>query len=145
MENCKKKETRDRLLAHNIRPSVQRVAIMDYLIKHRTHPSADEIYTALSPAMQTLSRTTVHNTLRLFSEQGAALMLTIDDRNANFDADTSLHAHFQCKKCGKIDDLKCKVEMREVEGLQMEGNEITEMHYYYKGICKNCLKDKRTD
>lgn len=145
MESNKNIETYDHLLAYNIKPSMQRIAIMDYLMEHRTHPSADEIYMALSPSMRTLSKTTVYNTLKLFSEQGAALMLTIDDRNVNFDADTSMHAHFLCKKCGMIHDLACKAEMREVEGLQMEGHEVTEMHYYYKGICKNCLIDKRID
>ena len=74
----------DRLLKYSIKPSMQRIAIMEYLMEHRTHPSADEIYTALSPSMPTLSKTTVYNTLKLFSEQGAALMLTIDERNSNF-------------------------------------------------------------
>lgn len=139
METNRNMESYDRLLAYNIKPSMQRIAIMNYLMEHRTHPSADEIYTSLSPSMPTLSKTTVYNTLRLFSEQGAALMLTIDDRNANFDADTSMHAHFLCKKCGMIYDLASKVEIKEVEHLQMDGHEVTEMHYYYKGICKNCL------
>ena len=40
----------NRLLEYNIKPSMQRIAIMEYLMEHRTHPSADEIYTALSPA-----------------------------------------------------------------------------------------------
>lgn len=132
-------ESYDRLLAYHIKPSMQRIAIMDYLMEHRTHPSADEIYTALSPSMPTLSKTTIYNTLKLFSEQGAALMLTIDDRNANFDADTSVHAHFLCKKCSMIYDLSCEVETKQVEQLQMQGHEVTEMHYYYKGVCKNCL------
>ncbi len=83
-------ESYNRLLEHNIKPSMQRIAIMNYLMEHRTHPSADEIYTALSPSMPTLSKTTVYNTLRLFSEQGAAQMLTIDERNTNFDGDTSV-------------------------------------------------------
>ena len=26
-----------------VRPSVQRVAVMDYLLKHRTHPTAEEV------------------------------------------------------------------------------------------------------
>ena len=26
------------LLSYNIKPSVQRIAIMDYLLKHHTHP-----------------------------------------------------------------------------------------------------------
>ena len=61
-----------RLQNHNIKPSVQRIAIMNYLIEHRTHPTVDEIYTALSPSIPTLSKTTVYNTLKLLSEQGAA-------------------------------------------------------------------------
>lgn len=112
---------------------------------HRTHPSVDDIYTALSPSMPTLSKTTVYNALKLFSENGAALMLTIDERNTNFDADTSKHAHFLCKRCGCIYDLQSTVAIREVEGLQMDGNEITEMHYYYKGVCKHCLKNIHID
>ena len=35
------------LQAHGIKPSLQRMAVMTYLIEHRTHPTADEIYTAL--------------------------------------------------------------------------------------------------
>ena len=70
-----------RLQNHNIKPSVQRIAIMNYLIEHRTHPTVDEIYTALSPSIPTLSKTTVYNTLKLLSEQGAAQTLTIDERN----------------------------------------------------------------
>ena len=37
-----------RLQNHNIKPSVQRIAIMTYLMEHRTHPTVDEIYTALA-------------------------------------------------------------------------------------------------
>lgn len=135
----------DRLLKYNIKPSMQRIAIMEYLMEHRTHPSADEIFTSLSPSMPTLSKTTVYNTLKLFSEQGAAQMLTIDERNVNFDADTSRHAHFLCKNCGRIYDLTIPIQEKSVEGLQMDGHEVTEIHYYYKGICKNCLKNILVD
>lgn len=135
----------DRLLEHNIKPSMQRIAIMDYLMEHRTHPSADDIYTALSPNMPTLSKTTVYNTLKLFSEQGAALMLTIDERNTNFDADTSPHEHFLCKCCGSIYDLAASESVKEIESQEVEGHQVMEVHYYYKGICKNCLnKNKET-
>lgn len=70
------------LLSYNIKPSVQRIAIMDYLLKHHTHPCIDEIYLALCKDIPTLSKTTVYNTLKLFIEHGAARMLTIDERNA---------------------------------------------------------------
>ena len=133
------------LLQFSIKPSVQRTAVMEYLLKNRTHPTIDEIYLALSPSMPTLSKTTVYNTLKLFSEQGAASMLTIDEKNTNFDADTSVHSHFLCRYCGHIYDLKSPEAVKKVESLEMDGHQVTEVHYYYKGICKNCLrKDKET-
>ncbi|WP_418696833.1 Fur family transcriptional regulator [Bacteroides sp.] len=131
-----------RLQEHNIKPSVQRMAIMDYLIKHRTHPTVDEIYTALSPSIPTLSKTTVYNTLKLLSEQGAAQTLTIDERNTCYDADTTPHAHFLCKQCGKIYDLKCNKSMKQVVDMDLDGHDIQEVHYYYKGICKHCIEQK---
>lgn len=135
----------DCLIEHNIKSSMQRIAIMEFLMEHPIHPSADDIYTALSPSMPTLSKTTVYNTLKLFSEQGAALMLTIDEKNTNFDADTSMHSHFLCRRCGHIYDLKCLETIKKVEQQEMEGHQVTEVHYYYKGICKNCLsKDIET-
>ena len=97
----------ERLQGHNIKPSVQRIAIMKYLMEHRTHPTVDEIYTALSPTIPTLSKTTVYNTLKILSEQGAAQTLTIDERNTCYDADTTPHSHFLCKRCGRIYDLPC--------------------------------------
>ena len=52
-------ETFSRLTEHGIKPSMQRMAVMEYLMTHRTHPTVDEIYTALHPSMPTLSKTTV--------------------------------------------------------------------------------------
>ena len=58
--------TREYLLKYDIKPSVQRMVIMDYLMSHRIHPSADEIYNALYPTIPTLSKTTIYNTMKLF-------------------------------------------------------------------------------
>lgn len=133
------------LQSHNIKPSVQRIAIMNYLMEHRTHPTVDEIYTALSPSIPTLSKTTVYNTLKLLSEQGAAQTLTIDERNTCYDADTTLHGHFLCKRCGKIYDLPCDNHIKEVVDTDIDGHDVQEAHYYYKGICKHCLKEEENN
>lgn len=130
-----------RLQMHNIKPSVQRIAIMQYLMEHHTHPTADEIYTALSPSIPTLSKTTVYNTLKLLSEQGAAQTLTIDERNTCYDANTTAHGHFLCKRCGKIYDLN--TAEASAQPSFMEGHNVHEIHYYYKGICKHCLEEER--
>lgn len=128
----------ERLLAYNIKPSVQRIAIMEYLMKHRTHPSVDDIYTDLVSTIPTLSRTTVYNTLHLFAEHGAALMLTIDDHNTHFDGFNEPHAHLLCRRCGAIHDLPMPKGMKS-HVKQLEGHAIEEVHAYYKGVCKECL------
>ncbi len=134
------------LLNYHIKPSVQRIAIMDYLLKHHTHPCIDEIYVALCTDIPTLSKTTVYNTLKLFVEHGAARMLTIDERNACFDGDTSVHAHFQCKICGKITDVPFHhpEESEDMKHLrEKNGYQIDEIHRYYKGVCPNCIPSNK--
>lgn len=129
----------DKLVECGIKPSMQRIAVMDYLMTHRTHPNVDRIYGGLRDDMPTLSRTTVYNTLKLFCEEGAIQMLTIDEKNLCFDADTSNHAHFICKRCGKIYDLSSGAGMKKVIPIEIDGHKIEESHFYYKGICKKCI------
>lgn len=125
------------LAKYSIKPSIQRTMVMDYLLNNRTHPTVDEIYSALSPSMPTLSKTTVYNTLNLFVERGAVRSLVIDEKNARYDVDISLHAHFICKKCGKVYDIfnlkKELFEVPEIQNLEIQSVEIS-----YKGICEKC-------
>lgn len=100
-----------RLLEKNIRPSLQRMAVYGYLLDNHTHPTADAIYSALSPSMPTLSKTTVYNTLRQFVECGLVQSVTIEDGELRYDADTSNHVHFKCVKCGGIYDVMEKIEL----------------------------------
>lgn len=118
------------------------MAVLQYLVEHRTHPTADEIYSGLVLSIPTLSKTTVYNTLKLLVENGAALMLTIDDRSVCFDGDISLHTHFLCKCCGKVYDLPYRGAEEVPVECEIEGHRIEEMQIYYKGICKECINKK---
>ena len=133
-------KTYDYLLSFKVKPSVQRLAIMDYLLNHRTHPSIDEIYLALCDDIPTLSKTTVYNTLKLFVEHGAVQMLTIDEKYVCYDADITLHAHFLCKKCNKIFDLPAPAKDELAHQLNGNGYQMEEVHYYYRGLCPKCLQ-----
>lgn len=134
--------THEYLTQYGIKPSVQRIAIMNYLLHHRIHPTVEDIYLALNPAMPTLSKTTIYNTLRLFTEQGALLSLVIDEKNVRFDIDTSRHAHFQCIKCGQVFDLKIE-HMENIHFSSIEGFTVSEIHLYYKGYCKECSENQK--
>ena len=130
-------EAIERLTACGIKPSAQRISIMEYLLKHRTHPTVDMIYNDLVPTMPTLSRTTIYNTLKLLEEHNAIIELRIDKKTSHYDGDTLPHSHFQCKSCGKIIDVQ-------MQGLLNEQYEtefvIEETEINYRGYCKSCLE-----
>lgn len=136
-------DTLSTLAQHGIKPSVQRMAVMEYLLTHRTHPTADEIYLALHPEMPTLSKTTVYNTLKLLTDKGAALQLTIDERNCCFDADTAPHAHFLCRDCGKVYDVKLRNTHLETDAALPKGFVTDEAQLYFKGLCPECAKARK--
>ena len=59
-----------RLSEADIRPSMQRLAILEYINSCYCHPTADEVYSELVKEHPTLSRTTVFSSLKLLSEKG---------------------------------------------------------------------------
>lgn len=127
----------NRLVEHGVKPSVQRIAIMQYLLDHRTHPTVEDVYSALCTDIPTLSRTTVYNTLRLFSEKKAAQMITVDDHRVCYDGDISVHAHFYCKNCRRVIDVFDNV--KDIMAPRCIGdNVVDDVQLYYKGICAEC-------
>ena len=132
-------ELKQELIDAGIRPSVQRLAIFEYVRKSCQHPTAEVVCDALKDELGSLSLTTVYNTLKLFVDAGLIMMLTIDDTFRCFDGNCCAHAHFRCNNCGKIVDLEMKKEFLSlVEGLG--GYEIADAQLYLKGLCPDCKK-----
>lgn len=133
-----------KLAEHGIKPSLQRLAIMDYLMSHRTHPTVDIIYSELSPSIPTLSRTTVYNTLKLLVDKGAVLQITIDEKNCRYDAETEPHSHFRCICCGMVEDLSIAPPKIDAASLR-NGTEITDTELYLLGYCPSCAATRRKE
>ena len=138
------KEVYDYLTAHGVKVSVQRVAVMQYLLQQMGHPTVDEIYQALVDHIPTLSKTTVYNTLRLLMEHGVVRMLTIDGKNANFDGVTEPHAHFLCHQCGRIFNIESPSDLLAAPPSAPKGFTIETADLYYRGVCSDCLAQQDT-
>lgn len=132
--------THKHLISCGIHPSVHRIALMKYLEGHRTHPTVDKIFEDLHPALPTLSKTTIYNTLKLFAEKGAIQIITIDAKNARFDADTKTHAHFQCSRCGMVFDVPI-MAFPQVSEQDMADFDIQDTQVYFRGICPKCKNE----
>lgn len=134
-----KDEAYKRLESHGIRPSLQRLEIMRFLLSHRTHPTVEDVYKGLSTKIPTLSRTTVYNTLRMFYEKSAAQMITIDEHRVCYDGDLHPHVHFFCTECGRVFDMMGEQAPEHHRG-DIGGFRVNDAQLYYRGICPDCRK-----
>lgn len=133
------KDLTNLLLEKNIRPSHQRIKILEYLLENKDHPTVDMIYSALHEDIPTLSKTTVYNTLNLFIEANLVKSLSIEDHEARYDIVTDEHGHFKCTNCNQIYDLSIDSSSL-IEG-ELNKFKINEMNIYLKGLCPKCSND----
>lgn len=124
------------LQAHGVRPTPQRLAVYEYLLAHRTHPSADAIFEALSPVYPTFSRTTIYNSLKVLMEAGLIRVVTIDPLEQHFDGDAADHGHCRCHKCGRLFDFAIPAEA--IAELIPDGFCVSQQDVFFTGTCKEC-------
>ena len=125
----------------DIKTSVQRLAIYSYLDKHRNHPTVDKIYSDLIAEYPMLSKTTVYNTLKLFTEKGVVQEVIIEDGEMRYDANITLHAHFKCNSCGAVHDIFMD-DISEILKVKDLNFKIEEVHLNYRGLCTICQKNE---
>jgi Fur family peroxide stress response transcriptional regulator len=131
-----------RLVEHGIRPSPQRVAIWDHVLHAGGHPTADEVYLALSAPMPALSRATVYHTLDALARSGLLRAVAGLDGRLRYDGDTANHGHFCCDRCGVLVDFAA--DLSELAPPALEGYLIRERHVTFRGLCPNCLSRAAT-
>ncbi|HDF0887845.1 TPA: peroxide-responsive transcriptional repressor PerR [Staphylococcus aureus] len=122
-----------------VRITPQRQAILRYLISSHTHPTADEIYQALSPDFPNISVATIYNNLRVFKDIGIVKELTYGDSSSRFDFNTHNHYHIICEQCGKIVDFQYP-QLNEIEILAQHMTDFDVTHHRMEiyGVCKEC-------
>lgn len=129
-----------KLIENNIKPSYQRIKILEYLTTKRNHPAVDKIFNDLIKEIPTLSKATVYNTLDLFKKANLVRVVTIEDNQTRYDARVENHGHFKCESCGGIYDFPVNIDNLSIDTL--EDFKITEKNIYFKGICPECLNNK---
>lgn len=134
------KRLKDALEEKGIKPTFQRLKILEYISSNKdNHPTVEMIYEELLKDIPTISMTTVYNTLNIFLGKGLVDAITITGTEARYDLNKRSHHHFLCKKCGKITDVDVTCPFSEGKKSQ-HGHRIEEVHGYFKGLCKDCLK-----
>ena len=114
-----KRNLRQVLAEHGIRPSAHRLAVAEYVLDAHDHPSADKVWKSVTKSFPAISRATVYNTLNLFVETGLLRELNLAEGNVVFDPKLETHHHFIDEETGAIHDVPWdKVQVCNIEGLK---------------------------
>lgn len=130
---------KDLLESKGVKPSYQRLRILEYIMKKNTHPSVDTIYKALYKKIPTLSKTTIYNTLSLFEKKRIVGSVTILDNELRYDFLKEPHAHFLCLECKVVYDIYLESDLMYKDFI--EGHRVNDSHIHFRGICKKCLEN----
>lgn len=93
------------LETNDIKPTIHRVIILDYIIKSQEHPTADMIYSDVKKDFPTISLATVYNTLEVLEQHGLVRSIKFQHENCRFDYAKKDHLHIYISNKNEIIDL----------------------------------------
>jgi Fe2+ or Zn2+ uptake regulation protein len=91
---------RNMLQRYGLRATTQRMVILDYLMSHKTHPTAEMIHADL----QSISLATIYNTLEKLVDTGLVIVIDSNDDKRHFDYYGEPHYHIINQKTHEIID-----------------------------------------
>ena len=128
----------EQLKSRGIRPSFQRIKVLEYMYRNGGHPTVEDIFSSLALVIPSLSRVTIYNTLHTFVEAGLVRVVEIDGAQMRYDVCSDDHGHFLCTGCCTITNFPVSIDPGSIPGL--EGYHVTQKNVYLKGLCPNCLE-----
>jgi Fur family peroxide stress response transcriptional regulator len=128
--------------AAGLKLTPQRMAIVRELAADPTHPTAQELFERLRPAMPTMSFATVYNTLDALAAAGLCASLSLSPGPARFDPNMAPHHHAVCDACGMVRDIPCEAPEQPPHGGSSgpPGFEIRAVELIYRGLCADCAR-----
>jgi Fe2+ or Zn2+ uptake regulation protein len=126
------------LRACGLKLTPQRMAIVRELAADPTHPTAQELFDRLRPALPTMSFATVYNTLDALVAAGLCASRALSPGPARFDPNMKPHHHAVCDACGLVRDVPCDAPaepLRADGSVEPPGFEIRAVELIYRGLC----------
>jgi Fur family iron response transcriptional regulator len=106
MANDPKSIIEQKLTAHGVKVTPQRIEIGLLLLSSPCHMSADQILGRLRETGSRVSKATVYNTLNLFSRRGIVREVAVDPSHMVYDSTVDFHHHFYNADTGELTDIE---------------------------------------
>jgi Fe2+ or Zn2+ uptake regulation protein len=130
---CATEHLRSALELAGWRCTRQRVAVFDYLCSVDSHPTAEDVYTAVRRQFPKISLATVYKALEALVDSHLVDKLADGDGPARYDCHNQAHYHYRCLDTGEIHDLPVaydpqlidKLDPNLTEALRKQGFHVT--------------------
>lgn len=117
----------------------QRAAVYRFLLGTVSHPTADEVFTAVRSEIPDISLATVYKSLEALVGCGLAMKLTYGDASARYDGNPSPHPHARCRACGAVLDVPGRLDSRALSSLgSVDGFDVEGYRLELVGRCRSC-------
>lgn len=133
------KRLRAALILSGQRYTEQRAAVYRHLCSVETHPTADDVFTAVRVRIPDISLATVYKSLETLVGCGLASKLSNGDGSARYDGRVDPHHHARCLSCGVVIDVPGQLAgdvlgaLGPVAGFGVEGYRLELV-----GRCESC-------
>ena len=131
-----------RLRLAGLRLTPQRYAVLDFLVRSESHPTAEQVGAGVNRRFPRASRATVYNALHTLCEAGLVQELYFEDGVARYDANVGPHHHFLCRFCGELEDVSVETVKGLAGGPVKPGYRVDEFHIMMRGVCARCAGAK---
>lgn len=126
-------------MSGNIRRTVQREILLEYLRNNHTHPTVEDIYRSVRKKLPHISKKTVYSNLELFCEMG--LIREIDVKGVKrYETVREDHHHLLCRGCNNVLDIEVRelTEMARDIAARFEDFDVFSTTTYFYGVCRKC-------
>lgn len=141
------REFRDFLVAHELKATPERFAVLDEIYTTDFHFEAEDILVRMRKKKQRVSRATIYRTLELLEKSGLIRKAKLGETEAYYERTHGRHhhEHMKCTECGKIIEF----ESEDIEALQDDickqyNFRMTHHILHLFGVCEDCQKRKGT-
>ena len=123
------------------RGSVQRDVIYETLKGTTAHPDVETILAMVKDKLPGVGVATVYRNLRALVAEGKVVTLETSLGSIHYDADVTDHAHFVCRRCGRISDLFIGSPLTET--VEKSGYKVEREKSILYGLCPDCVEAAR--
>ena len=122
-----------------LRCTAQRYAVMAFLMDHKGHPTAAEIFKAVNRMDPRSSRATTYNNLRDLVKAGLVREVAVEGRAGRFDLEGRRHHHFICDRCANVEDVEW-YDVPKPASRSLGKRVVRECQLIFRGLCAKCAQ-----